>query len=172
MKLLKLVLVVCGTSVLFTLACSTPSNSNQTAVITNSNTAPAATNANLGTSPAVQANTNAAVANSNAAATGAGEDFTQTRALYTQHCAMCHGANGEGQKMGQMNIPSLKTGEAIAHSDAELNNYITNGEAKEGMPAFKNKLSKEQIAAMVRYIRQEFQAGKATNGTGPAKPSS
>ncbi|GAC1408224.1 MAG: hypothetical protein NVSMB56_20840 [Pyrinomonadaceae bacterium] len=69
---------------------------------------------------------------------------------------MCHGAGGEGQAAGA--IPSLKAGHALTHSEAELTNYITNGHG--AMPAFKSKLSAEQISTMVKYIKQDLQGKK------------
>lgn len=160
-------------------ACSAPSttdqvaNSNQ-AVVTNSNTAAQTTmTPPAASTPPSAVNTNSSNVNINTAAptttatttaptpakeAAAAVDFTATRVQYAQNCAGCHGAGGEGMKMGTVNYPSLKTGSSAAHSDAQLNNYITNGH--EGMPAFKGKLSAAQISTMVRYIRQELQGKK------------
>ncbi|HVG39676.1 MAG TPA: cytochrome c [Pyrinomonadaceae bacterium] len=174
-------LIVCLLFALCFAACSSTAdgppvtaNSNQ-AVVTNANTAASTANANLAAAPPattapVTSPTLVTNANTNAAPTAAATpaksptaaavaiDFTATRAQYAQHCAMCHGAGGEGMKMGTVNYPSLKGGSSATHSDAQLTNYITNGH--EGMPAFKGKLSAAQISTMVRYIRQELPGKK------------
>ncbi len=160
---------VCALSIIFT-GCSATSNSNQTSLVTNTQPS-SAVNSNVAP-VAAPANTNSAAAADNAnVALASAEDFTTTRALYAQHCTACHGAGGEGQNMGSMKIPSLKSTATVAHTDAELNNFITNGEIDEGMPAFKGKLSKSQIETMVRYIRTEIQ-GKGAKGSGNAKAAS
>ena len=182
MKTVLCALVVCF-ALIFAAACSTPSSSsNEAASTTNTNTittttttttstntantaatpavttaTPAASNANISNSNSKgNANSNSNSAATTTTTTTASADFTASRALYAQQCAMCHGANGEGQAAGA--IPSLKAGHALTHSDAELRSYITNGHG--AMPAFKSKLSAEQISTMVKYIRQDLQGKK------------
>lgn len=72
--------------------------------------------------------------------------------IYKTNCATCHGAVGEGAKKG---IP-LVSGHALHHSEEEYIEQIMNGEGKK-MPAFKGKLSDEQIAAVVKFIRRDLQ---------------
>jgi len=70
-------------------------------------------------------------------------------------CASCHGEDGKGQtKMGQkLNVKDL-TGAAIqAKSDADLEKQISEGNKAKKMPAYKSKLSPEEIKAVVKYIR-------------------
>jgi cbb3-type cytochrome c oxidase subunit III len=97
--------------------------------------------------------TNANTANRNAepmtqlAATGEGA------ALYeSKGCATCHGADGKGNAT-MKDIPNFtdaawqkKTG------DAAMTAGIRNG--KPPMPAYKNRLTDEQIQTLVAYIRQ------------------
>lgn len=137
--------------------CGPAANTNQTATISNTSTPPV----NANTPPLVA--TTAPPANANVAVAAA-EDFTASRALYTQHCTACHGAGGVGQNMGSMKIPSLKAPAAVELTDAAINNYITNGALDKGMPAFKGKLTKTQIEDMVRYIRVEIQGQTAKAG--------
>lgn len=72
--------------------------------------------------------------------------------IYKTNCAECHGAKGEGAEKG---ISFLK-GHALHHSEAEFIEQVKNGE-KDEMPAFKDKLSEEEIAAVVKFVRTEIQ---------------
>jgi mono/diheme cytochrome c family protein len=51
----------------------------------------------------------------------------------------------------------MTSGHAIAHSADEYVKQIENGEGRR-MPGFKGKLSPEEIAAIVSYIRDVVQA--------------
>jgi len=66
---------------------------------------------------------------------------------------MCHGPDGAGKtKMGEMlKIPDLHSPELQKKSDADLNVIIAKG--KDKMPAYEAKLSKDQIAKLVAYVR-------------------
>jgi mono/diheme cytochrome c family protein len=72
---------------------------------------------------------------------------------YKMRCAACHGANGAGQTMIGRNLKlrSLTSLEVQNQSDEQLEAIIRQGRNK--MPSFDRKLSKEQIAAVVKYIR-------------------
>ena len=72
--------------------------------------------------------------------------------IYKTHCAECHGGAGEGAEKGI----SLLKGHALKHSEKEYIEQVNEGDGDE-MPAFKDKLSAEQIAAVVKYIREELQ---------------
>lgn len=150
-------------------ACGPAANTNQTSTISNTQTPPINANTpSIAPTTVPLANTNSSAANSNVAVASA-EDFSASQALYTQHCTACHGAGGVGQNMGSMKIPSLKSASALALSDAEINNYITNGALDKGMPAFKGKLTKAQIETMVRYIRTEIQGQTAKSSAAASK---
>ena len=58
----------------------------------------------------------------------------------------------EGHKL---KVPSLREGHALDHPDSEFLEQITKG--GDGMPAFKDKLKAEDMDALVRLIRHEFQ---------------
>lgn len=79
--------------------------------------------------------------------------------IYKENCAQCHGANGGGTKKGI----SLTSGHALHHSEAEYIEQVTNGEGKK-MPAFKDKLSEEEIAEVVKFVRTELQKSKKRTG--------
>jgi mono/diheme cytochrome c family protein len=94
-----------------------------------------------------------------AAATATPDEFAAARANYKKNCESCHGEKAEGGIVKvdnkKLKVPSLKTGHAIHHPDADLAKKITAG--GDGMPAFKDKLKQEEIQELVRLIRKEFQ---------------
>lgn len=69
-------------------------------------------------------------------------------ALFASKCASCHGKDGHptavGQKMGAKDLSSLK------EPEAEIAEHIKNGKGK--MPAYKDKLTDDQIASLAKYI--------------------
>jgi mono/diheme cytochrome c family protein len=73
--------------------------------------------------------------------------------LFKAKCAMCHGPDGAGKTtMGQsLKIPDLHSPEVQKLSDADLTQIVTKGKNK--MPAYEEKLSKEQITQLVGFIR-------------------
>ena len=75
-------------------------------------------------------------------------------ALFKTKCAMCHGADGTGQTpMGEkLGIKSYKSPDIQKQSDADIKNAIINGKGK--MPAFGQRLTPDQVDALVKYIRE------------------
>jgi mono/diheme cytochrome c family protein len=69
-------------------------------------------------------------------------------ATYKAKCAMCHGADGKGGKMGTRDFASP---EVKAETDAQLIGIITKGKAK--MPSYDGKLKEAEIKDLVAYIR-------------------
>ena len=89
------------------------------------------------------------------------ETAAMGKQLYTQYCSKCHKDDGtggpteiEGKKIKPDNLTSDKI---KAFSDEKIAGYIKDGVPDEGMPAFKDRLSEEQIAAVIGYIRTELQ---------------
>ena len=114
------------------------------------------------TETATPANTNtsrAAASPAAPAATATPDPLATARANYAKNCEGCHGPNGEGGLVKvdnkQIKVPSLKAEHAIKHTDDKIAKMITNGE--EEMPAFKDKMSQQEIRDMVRFVRKEFQ---------------
>jgi mono/diheme cytochrome c family protein len=70
------------------------------------------------------------------------------KADYTAKCAGCHGADGSKSMMG---AKPLSGADVQGMSDADLNAAITNGKGK--MPAYKGKLTDDQIKDLVKYVR-------------------
>jgi len=87
------------------------------------------------------------------------DEFASARANYAKNCEACHGADATGGPVKVDNktikVPSLKAEHALKHTDDQITKMITNGE--EAMPAFKDKMSPQEIALMVRYVRKEIQ---------------
>ncbi len=149
MKLIKLFLVII-TLTLFALACAS------------TNTNPA----NPGAQPTPAASPVAAASPSPV------DEMAETREIYLDSCATCHKENGEGGSVKldekRINVPSLKKGHALSHTDEEFAKQIASG--GDGMPAFKDKLKPEQINLLVKYIRQQFQSGLVEPGQGKGRP--
>lgn len=155
MKFAKLSCVIAAIA-LFALACGETNTTNNQNV---NSTRP---------SPAANSNSTANAANTSTAPT---DELAGARTTYSQTCSACHGEGGDGGNVTiegkKLKVPSLKQGHALNHTDEQLAKTITNGD--DGMPAFKDRLKPEQINAMVRFVRREFQGGasKATE-TAPA----
>ena len=74
-------------------------------------------------------------------------------AVYKAKCASCHGADGKGQSpMGKkMNLRDLGSPEVQKQTDKELYDWTAIGKGK--MPGYKDKLSDEEIKALVAHMR-------------------
>jgi mono/diheme cytochrome c family protein len=74
--------------------------------------------------------------------------------LFKTKCVACHGPDGKGEvPMGKkLGAHDLNSAEVQKQSDAQLTEVVTKGKNK--MPAYEDKLSKEQIAQLVAYIRE------------------
>ena len=75
-------------------------------------------------------------------------------AVYKAKCAACHGADGAGQTtMGKkMNLRDLRSPEVQKQSNPELLKIISDGKGK--MPAYKAKLSADELKGLVDYLRE------------------
>ncbi|RKG65379.1 cytochrome c [Corallococcus exercitus] len=77
--------------------------------------------------------------------------------LWDKSCKNCHGPDGRAQtRMGQKeSIPDMsRAAWQKAESDAHLRDVIANGSSHNPkMKAYKDRLSPEQMDALVRYIR-------------------
>jgi mono/diheme cytochrome c family protein len=87
--------------------------------------------------------------------------------IFADHCANCHGSDGKGggtmihflATVRRANLPIDLTNASVmrAWTDEQLAAVIANGGKAMGgstlMPAYQDKLSAEQIANLVAYIR-------------------
>jgi cytochrome c6 len=70
-------------------------------------------------------------------------------ATYKAKCAMCHGPDGKGGKMGTKDFASP---EVSGMSDAQLTEAVTKGKPPK-MPAYEGKLKENEIKDLVAYVR-------------------
>ncbi len=73
-------------------------------------------------------------------------------AIYKQKCSMCHGAEGKGFaaiKTPDFTDPKWQAGT----TDKQIVEIIKNGKKDTAMPAFGDKLTEEEIQALLSYIR-------------------
>jgi len=112
-----------------------------------------------GTLTTNQTQSAASPATAPAAAPATPDPLTEAYLDFEKNCAECHGEKGQGGtkeiKGRKVKVPSLRDGHALEHSDEKFVKQITEGD--EEMPAFKDKLSAEEINELVRFIRKELQ---------------
>ncbi|MBX3063337.1 MAG: cytochrome c [Anaerolineae bacterium] len=111
------------------------------------------------------------------------------KTVYDQNCASCHGPNGEGKYPNAWKEPDVNglldapphnaEGHTWHHADGLLFDIVKNGHVATGfhpMPAFKDKLTDEEIWAVIAYMKTwwnsdqiEIQATMSANYT-PSDP--
>jgi mono/diheme cytochrome c family protein len=81
------------------------------------------------------------------------ESVSSPRSLYIQNCARCHGADGRAEtRLGKkLEAADLTSDDIKSMSTAKITRAITNGRAD--MPAFRRKLTRQQIAQVADYVR-------------------
>jgi mono/diheme cytochrome c family protein len=94
------------------------------------------------------------------------EQVTRGSALFTQHCASCHGKNGEGAFTwrqvgpdGKYPPPPLNgTGHAWHHPIQALGSQIKWGApgGQGNMPPFEDRLSDEQIVEVIAWFQYQW----------------
>jgi mono/diheme cytochrome c family protein len=87
---------------------------------------------------------------------GAASQGPNGQALYKQQCTTCHGATGvPAPAMAKaLAIPTLDAAFLAKVSDDSITAVLKNGAGK--MTSFKTKLSADQMAAVVKYLRSTF----------------
>ena len=89
----------------------------------------------------------------------AADEFAATRVIFKEHCSTCHGDNGAGGRVQvegrEIKVPNLTGEHARKPTDERIAAKISEGDDE--MPAFKDKLTAQQIQDLVRFIRKEFQ---------------
>jgi cytochrome c553 len=98
----------------------------------------------------------------------AAQDAADSANLYKSKCDICHGADGAGKSA--MKNTDLHAPQVQKQTDAQLQEAVANGKGK--MTGYKDKLSKQQIAGLVTYIRTLGGTHKAASTTeSKAKPA-
>jgi quinol-cytochrome oxidoreductase complex cytochrome b subunit/mono/diheme cytochrome c family protein len=95
--------------------------------------------------------------------------------LYEAQCAACHGVDGTGAQL-RASLPTLpdftSLGWQMAHSELDIAHRITDGR-EPVMPAYRDKLTREQNLALtiyVRYFARETAMAAGPPAPGPAPP--
>jgi mono/diheme cytochrome c family protein len=92
---------------------------------------------------------------------------TSGQSLYAQNCAGCHGANLQGVPDWKKPLPDGSfppppqdsSGHTWHHPDALILSIIANGgdpAYNSKMPAFKDKLTSDEMAAILDYIKSKW----------------
>ena len=78
---------------------------------------------------------------------------SQGEQIFKERCAMCHGQDGTASTpmAKMMHIPSFKSAALVKAPEGQLIAATENGKGR--MPAYKGKLSAQQIKDVVAYIR-------------------
>ena len=102
-------------------------------------------------------------------------DSQKGASLYNQFCLSCHGG-GTGGKITDIPPPHNANGHTWHHPDRQLTDIILNGLSAsvdpQKMPAFKDKLSQQDVEEVLAYIKtwwtdkqREFQAAATKQGS-------
>ena len=71
---------------------------------------------------------------------------------YKTNCVSCHGQDGRGSAVGKsLHAADFHSAQVQQQSDTQLADVVAQGRGN--MPAFATRLSKDQIDALVKYIR-------------------
>ncbi len=85
------------------------------------------------------------------------ESVAAGKAVYAQHCAVCHGVDGhgDGPAAARLSPPptDLYAAHVDYHSDKQLYDWIHDGINGSAMTGFKGQLSDQQIWDVVNYVR-------------------
>ena len=75
--------------------------------------------------------------------------------VFKTNCVVCHGADGTGSPTGKaLKAPDLNSEAVQKLTVAQMATQVSDG--KNNMPPFKSTLSKDQINAVVAYVRSAF----------------
>jgi cytochrome c6 len=88
-----------------------------------------------------------------AASAGFGQPATNSgESTYKTNCVSCHGQDGCGSAVGKsLHAADFHSAQVQQQSDAQLASVVAEGRGN--MPAFGTRLSKDEINALVKYIR-------------------
>ena len=137
MKLTKLCTIFAAAALFVIAACD-----KSTPVANNSN-GPATAKAANAVTPSRPANTKSVAADG--------------KEIYADNCMICHKDTGKGGPVtikGKKLKPADLTADKLKkHTDEKLFEHVSDGVPDEGMPSFKDKLTDDQIKAVVAYVR-------------------
>lgn len=99
------------------------------------------------------------------------ESIEMGRALYAENCIGCHGAQGRGDgpmAAGMKPPPADLPFHLPQHGDPGIRAVLANGVPAYGMPGWGDRLSPEQLDALLDFLRAEFDKGPEAPGGAPA----
>ena len=77
----------------------------------------------------------------------------KTQDVYKSKCQGCHGADGKATVIGKkLGAKDFSDADVAKISEADLVKITTDGKNK--MPAYKSKLTDDQIKDLVKYVRE------------------
>ena len=89
------------------------------------------------------------------------DDIAEGKKHYAANCARCHKDDGTGGPVEiegkKLKPEDLTSAEMIKEPDEEYLEYMESGIPDEGMPSFKDVISKQQMNQVVKYIRKDLQ---------------
>jgi len=91
------------------------------------------------------------------------------RKVFATTCVPCHGTGGlgDGPNAAALNPrPANLVAHVPMHSDGELVQMVANGFPRTGMPAFRGRLSDEELWHLVNFLRTLDGAGAPATGAG------
>ena len=99
----------------------------------------------------------------------ASADAGRGRQIYAKSCSVCHGDRGAGSMWASANLNPPPRDFSLPAAKAELSRErmvvgVTHGRPGTAMTAFGSQLSKEDIAAVVDYVRNAFMGAGADAG--------
>jgi len=75
--------------------------------------------------------------------------------MFRQHCAICHGPEGEGKTLDDGTVvPNMRFGELKFKTEAEI--YKQLAEGGNGMTPFRDQLTKRELDLMTKFIHDEL----------------
>lgn len=86
------------------------------------------------------------------------QDDAKVARAWKAKCASCHGQTGKGDtdKGKELKVEDMTAAKYQSKSDDQLKKAVTDGvkaDGKEVMPGFKDELTPDQVAALVKYTR-------------------
>lgn len=87
------------------------------------------------------------------------ENKSYEASLYRQHCAICHGSEGDGKTLDDgKQVPSLRVGEFKFKTTDEIYHQIAEG--GNGMTPFKGQLTERELRLMADFVHRDLRGGQ------------
>ncbi|HEY0459775.1 MAG TPA: cytochrome c [Pyrinomonadaceae bacterium] len=97
----------------------------------------------------------------NAPPTAATDELASAKKIYSEKCVRCHKEDGSGGETDiegtKIKAPNFTSDRMKKKPDSEFIETIEKGATEDGMPAFKGKISNDDIKNLVKLIRRDFQ---------------